>query len=142
MSATPAKPSVARLVFKALGYLLVAASALAQLAIAAGFHHCEHGDCGSEGSTIIGAMLLGTFVVLPGALVALVFLVLALYRRRLFEAAFNAVVALSPVALAAWGYSLSNPPQYTPGLAPRLPAAIAPASPGARAVPNPQPATR
>jgi hypothetical protein len=142
MSAPPPKSSVARLVFKALGYVLVAASALAQLAIAAGFHHCEHGDCGSEGSTLIGAMLLGAFVVAPGALVALVFLALALYRRRFLEAAFNAIVALSPVALLAWGYTLSNPPQYTPHLAPAPPATIAPASPGPRAVPNPQPSTR
>ena len=141
MSAAPQR-SVVRVVFKVLGYVLVAASALVQLAIAAGFHHCQHGDCGSEGSTLIGAMLLGIFVVAPGALVALVFFALALYRRRLAEAVINAVVALSPIALLAWGYELSNPPRYTPYLAPMAPSQVAPAPPGARAVPNAQPPAR
>lgn len=128
MSSPPPRRSVARLVLKVLGYVLVAASALAQLVIAADLHHCQHGDCGSEGSGLILAILLGVYVVMPGAIVALLFLALSLYRRRFLEAAINALVALSPIALYAWEHTLSNPPQYTPRLAPSPPAAIAPAT--------------
>lgn len=78
----------------------------------------------------------------PGAIVAFGFLARALYRRRRIEAAINAVVALSPLALIAWYPILSTPVQYPASVAPLPAAPAAPASSGPRGVPNATPAPR